>query len=225
MTDLNFSIVTAFAAPIVAGFLPNSENLNVSLGRLFLEKEAQGLRKKNKTPTVQVNIFESEFDLFSWPDEPVQQLREFCMGALSQAVCRLNNYAAEDVRNLRIHTDCWFHITRYGGYISNHNHPMASWSGVYCVAAGERPAEHPDSGVLRFPDGRPYANMYLDPGNARLAEPFSSGSVNYKLDAGQLILFPGYLAHEVTPFYGRDERITVAFNCQFLRPGEAPRAL
>jgi hypothetical protein len=216
MTDSNLSFETAFASPIVAGFLPDSERLNNALRDLFLAREAEGLRKKDKTPTVQVNIFESEFDLFSWPDAPVRELRSFCMSALSEAVGRLNNYSADEIRRLRIQADCWFHITRYGGYIGNHNHPMASWSGVYCVAAGEQPPEHPDSGVLRFPDGRPYANMYLDPGNARIGRPFSSGSVNYKLEGGHLVLFPGYLAHEVTPFFGGDERITVAFNCRFL---------
>lgn len=204
----------AFAAPVVATYLPESGPLNAELRSLFLAREKEGdrYRKKHKTPTLQIGIFESEFDLFTWPESCIATLRTFCMETLTRVVAQLNAYPPEVIRTLRIHTDCWFHITRRGGYISNHNHPMSSWSGVYCVWPGEQPAEWPDSGVLRFLDGRPYANMYVDAGNAGLASPYNSGSVNFKLQPGQLILFPGYLAHEVAPFYGRDERITVAFN-------------
>lgn len=212
--DIRFNAV--FASPIVATALPRPEALNAQLRALFLSREAEGdrYRKRRKTPTVQINIFESEFDLFHWPDPPVQELRRFCLQALTYVIQQLNGYDVETMKSMQIVPDCWFHITRFGGYISNHTHPNASWSGVYCVHPGESPPQHPDSGVLRFPDARPYANMYQDLGNAQLREPFGYGSTNYKLQAGQLILFPSYLAHEVTPFYGRDDRITVAFNCK-----------
>jgi predicted 2-oxoglutarate/Fe(II)-dependent dioxygenase YbiX len=39
--------------------------------------------------------------------------------------------------------------------------------------------------------------------------------VELKLEAGQLVIFPSYVFHEVTPFYGNDTRITVATNCWF----------
>ncbi len=217
------TITPAFASPIVTSLLPNAAALNRDLKALFLAREAQGerYRKQVKTKTVQVNIFESEFDLFSWPDAPVQHLRGFCLAKLGEVITQLNGYQPQDVAGFKLLVDCWFHITRHGGYISAHTHPLASWSGVYCVTPGEQPAEHPDSGVLRFLDARPYANMYQDPGNANLALPYGPGSINYKLQPGQLILFPSYLVHEVTPFFGRDERITVAFNIGLTNPALA----
>jgi predicted 2-oxoglutarate/Fe(II)-dependent dioxygenase YbiX len=39
--------------------------------------------------------------------------------------------------------------------------------------------------------------------------------VEFKLEAGQLVIFPSYVFHEVAPFYGSDTRITVATNCWF----------
>jgi hypothetical protein len=30
-----------------------------------------------------------------------------------------------------------------------------------------------------------------------------------------MVMFPSYVFHEVTPFYGSDTRITVATNCWF----------
>ena len=150
----------------------------------------------------------------------MRRLRDFCGQMLSYSVTQLNQYTPAEAAGLKIQWDCWFHITRFGGYIAAHTHPMASWSGVYCVTPGEDVPERRDSGVLRFPDARPQMNMYLDAGNARLREPYNPASINYKLAPGQLLLFPSYLSHETAPFFGRDERITVAFNCRIL-PGDA----
>ena len=35
------------------------------------------------------------------------------------------------------------------------------------------------------------------------------------MEAGQLVLFPSWVLHDVKPFEGEGERITVAFNCWF----------
>ena len=44
------------------------------------------------------------------------------------------------------------------------------------------------------------------------SEPFGFGETAFNLRAGQLLLFPSYLMHEVAPYFGQRERITVAFN-------------
>ena len=227
MTPPPLQVSSAFAAPIVTTQLPDAEPLNRQLRELFLVREGQGdrYRKRLKTPTAQVNIFESEFDLFNWPDPPVQALRGFCLNALGRAVVELNEYSVEQTQQLnqlQLVVDSWFHVTRSGGYIGAHTHPLASWSGVYCVSPGEEPPDHPESGVLRFLDARPYANMYLDAGNVRLKRPYGSGGIDYKLKGGQLVMFPSYLVHEATAFFGRDERITVSFNAAFVSKPGAP---
>jgi uncharacterized protein (TIGR02466 family) len=216
-------IISAFAVPIASSQLADAGPLNAQLRALFLEREAEGerWRKKVRTPTQQINIFESEFDLFSWPEPPVQQLRSYCLGTLSQVVMQLSDYSQQQLQMLpgvKMLVDCWFHVTRYGGYIGSHIHPMASWSGVYCVAPGEDVPDRPGSGMLCFPDFRPATNMYVDPGNVRLKRPFGSGALTFKQKAGELLLFPSYLPHLVEPYFGRDERITVAFNVSFMRP-------
>ena len=223
MAALNIQIQPAFAVPLVTTVLPQPEALNAQLRALFLARESEGerYRKQDKTPTHQVNIFESEFNLFAWPDPPVQQLRGFCLAALSQAVMQLNEFSPQQqqaLSSLKLMVDCWFHVTRFGGYIANHMHPMASWSGVYCVDPGDTPPERPDSGSLVFTDPNPAFGAYRDPGNVRLRAPYSAGNLVYKQKAGDLLLFPSHLPHETAPFFGRGERITVAFNCAFVRP-------
>jgi len=68
---------------------------------------------------------------------------------------------------------------------------------------------------VRFHHPHQYRNWFLDPGNQRLAAPYHHGFWNLKLKAGQLILFPSWVPREVMPYYGGNERITIAFNCWF----------
>ena len=79
------------------------------------------------------------------------------------------------------------------------------------VASGENDADQPESGKLSFLN--PMAQMYFDSGNSQLQFPYQTGSYALNLKPGQLVLFPSWVPHQVMPFYGEGERITVAFNC------------
>lgn len=209
-------ICPVFAVPLGQAHHPEPDELNVSLKRLLLAREADpGCANPNPSLQQQPGVFESKFNLFSWPDACVQALRQFCWSELGQLIQALNGYSAEDMARLQIFSHTWFHVTRHGGFVIAHTHPMAAWSGVYCVAPGERPVDRPESGVLRFHNPHFYSNTFLDPGNAKLTAPFHHGTWNMPLQAGQLVMFPSWLSHEVLPFYGSDERITIAFNCWF----------
>lgn len=211
-------ISPVFAVPFAFDQRPEPDALNHELRALFLAREAEGARYANPNPYTVRNrdLFESHFDLFDWPEACVQSLREFCLTTLLRVVGDLNGYDAARLQRLQVATDAWFHITRRNGFFSVHNHPMASWSGVYCVSPGRHDAEQPDSGKLSFIN--PYSSMYSDAGNAWLKFPYQPGNYAFQLKPGQLILFPSWVLHQVMPFYGEDERITVAFNCAFKLP-------
>lgn len=202
-----------FSVPYATGQLSDCADLNQELRALFIRREAMGQRFANPNPYTPRNkaLFESHFDLFSWPEACVASLREYCLGELARTVAAINRYDAASMARLQITTDAWFHITRRGGFFGLHNHPMASWSGVYCVSAGQHDADQPDSGKLSFVN--PYVQMYFDSGNSQLQSPYHIGGVGLSLQAGQLVLFPSWVQHQVMPFYGEGERITVAFNC------------
>lgn len=194
---------------------PDPERLNAALRRLFLEREMEGARHANPGPITLRNaqVYESHFHLFSWPEPEIAELREFCLSRVAQIAAELNGYDAATRARLEIHTDAWFHVTRRGGFFGVHNHPLASWSGVYCVSAGAHDAAQPDSGLLNFIHPHVGQAMYIDAGNERLAQPFGIANYGLSLRPGQLVLFPSWLLHQVLPFYGDKERITVAFNC------------
>lgn len=213
VTPLKLS--SLFAVPFGDARLVPCERLNQELESLFLQREIA--EYKNPTPShiVQEETFESRFNLFRWTEACVQELRSFVLDAVAQMVMETTSLKAEDIAKLAFKNHTWFHISRYAGSFVLHNHPLACWSGVYCVRAGESVPQHPDSGLLRFLDVRQGANAYVDPANATLRRAYALAPLELRLEPGQLVIFPSYVFHEVTPFYGSDTRITVATNCWF----------
>ena len=215
MVSPTLTLSPVFAVPFGAARLAPCERLNRELEALFLARETEEHRNPTPSHTPQAETFESRFNLFRWPDACVQELRSFMLDAVAQMVIQTTTLRAEDVAQLKFHNHTWFHVSRYAGSFVAHNHPLASWSAVYCVRAGEAAPEQPDSGVLSFLDTRQGAGAYIDPANASLHRAFALRPLDIRLTAGQLVVFPSYVFHEVAPFYGRDTRITVATNCWF----------
>jgi uncharacterized protein (TIGR02466 family) len=204
-----------FAVPFGEVRLEHSERLNGELEALFLQRENDEHRNPTPSHVPQAETFESRFNLFRWPETCVQELRQFMLDAVARMVIETTTLRAEDVARLKFQNHTWFHISRYAGSFIAHNHPLASWSAVYCVRAGETVPDQPDSGVLRFLDTRQGAEAYTDPANTPLHRAFALRPLEIRLEAGQMVVFPSYVFHEVAPFYGRDTRITVATNCWF----------
>lgn len=203
-----------FAVPIITFHHPEKDRLNKELKTLFLEMESEGdtHRDVEKRDTQNGPLFESNFDLFYRKEKPIQELASFCHNSLAQATFQLSNYSREAFQKMSWHYDAWFHVTRKGGYQGLHNHNNCSWSGIYCIDAGEPVEGRPDSGRVRFHDPRVNANYYADPGMERLKQPVHYGGFDLTHEAGRLNIFPSYLLHEIFPFVGEGTRIIVAFN-------------
>lgn len=219
-TQASFNILPGFAVPFAELELPNAAALNEQLRTLFVQRRAQAAEYRNPAPTMklQPEVFESRFDLFHWTEPCIVTLREFCNAALFKLVGELNGYSKQDLSGLVLHVDAWFHLTRPGGSFGQHNHPMASWSGVYCVDSGYG-LDEPESGELVFHHPTPAAGMFMDPGVARLRSPWAMAPKTYRLRPGQLVLFPSWVMHQVMPYRGVGERVTVAFNVWFRKAG------
>lgn len=212
-----------FAVPFGFAKLENCAALNRELRELFMRRAAEGSRYANPRPRTQRNrqVFESEFQIFRWPEPCVQQLKEFCWSHMLQMIGALNGYDSATIARLLIYNDAWFHVTRRGGFFALHNHPNASWSGVYCVDAGQHDADKPESGFLSFVNPAVISSMYMDAATANLRDPFAPNIRALRLEAGQLVVFPSWILHDVKPFQGEGTRITVAFNCWFELPEPA----
>lgn len=209
------NIFSLFAVPFVHVLHPDAVTLNKALQMHILRAEAQGDRYRNMSPAMAIpdGLFESTFDFFASPEPCVQQLKSFCFFWLKKTIADLSNMTAAELDQLTVRSHTWFHISRKGAYFSMHNHPMASWSGVYCVSPGD--GDGVSNGAISFLHPFGAANMFVDRSNARMRLPFSAKNFMLRQQAGELILFPSYLFHQVLPYLGTTERITVAFNCWF----------
>jgi len=215
MVNAAITLNPMFAVPFGEARMASCERLNRELETLFLQRENDEHRNPTPSHIPQQETFESRFNLFLWPEACVQDLRRFMLDAVVHMVLQTTSLHPDDFARLKFHNHTWFHVSRYAGSFIAHNHPLASWSAVYCVRAGEAAPDQPDSGVLRFLDTRQGANAYIDPANAQMHRAYALRPLEVRLTAGQLVMFPSYVFHEVAPFYGRDTRITVATNCWF----------
>ncbi|TXH74669.1 MAG: hypothetical protein E6Q88_04165 [Lysobacteraceae bacterium] len=215
------NVYPAFAVPFGDAHYPDPSALNAALSELILALEAQGAGYRNPEPVVHqpAGLFESEFDFFARNEPCVQELRAFAWGALREFLCEINPQIAQGTQGLQISSQTWFHVTRSGGYFGYHNHPMASWSGVYCVSDGQPDEHFSNNGCLVFPHPQAAANTFLDSANGVLRWPFSHGNYVLSPIPGRLVFFPSWLGHYVTPFHGAGQRITIAFNAWFRREG------
>jgi len=216
-------IVNMFAVPFSFGRLPAAERLNPQLKRYCLAMEKQGKSAANPRPLTQRNeaVFESHFNLFRDDDAAIQELKTFCWDQLLAVIGTLNRYDLQILHRLQIFNNSWFHVTRRGGFFGVHNHPNASWSGVYCVDPGQHDAGAKDSGRLMFINPMITSAMYVDAGIARMQLPYGSQVAGFALEPGQLVIFPSWVLHDVKPFEGEGERVTIAFNCWFILPETA----
>lgn len=209
------TLSSEFAVPLARARLAHCEPLNRDLEALFLSREDDGHRNPTPSHAPQAEMFESRFNVFRWPEACIQELRRFVLDSVAQTVMQTTSLGPQDLARLNFQNHTWYHITRYAGSFVAHNHPLASWSAVYCVRPGEDVSGHPGSGALRIFDPRQGAGAYLDRANDRMHPAFAVHTRELRLAAGDLVIFPSYLFHEVAPFYGRDVRITVASNCWF----------
>jgi uncharacterized protein (TIGR02466 family) len=212
-----------FAVPFGFAKLENCAALNAELRELFLQRAGQGSRYANPRPLTQRNreVFESEFEIFRWQEPCIQQLKEFCWSHMLQMIGALNGYDGATIKRLLIYNEAWFHVTRRGGFFGLHNHPNASWSGVYCVDPGQSDVDKPDSGLLSFVSPSVITSMHMDAATLNLRDPFAPNVRALRLEPGQLVVFPSWILHDVKPFQGEGVRVTVAFNCWFQLPESA----
>ncbi|GHA77840.1 hypothetical protein GCM10007067_14220 [Lysobacter bugurensis] len=206
-----------FAVPFSTAVHPAADALNAELRKLILDLETTAESQRNPAPVMHIpaGLYESDFTFFARKERAVQQLRDFCWASLGELIQALTGRSAAQMAQMRILSHTWFHVTRDGGWFGHHNHPMASWSGVYCVDDGRPNPAVPENGVLTFPNPLQAANVFLDPGNVPMEPPYSHGNYAQRLQPGQLVMFPSWLSHFVTPYRGDGTRITVAFNCWF----------
>lgn len=120
----------------------------------------------------------------------------------------------------------WANVNRSGHGNVYHSHPGAYWSAVYYVDDGGIEADPSLGGELEFMDPRgPLPTMnsphlgYAGPGG------LSGGNTEIMRPRnGMMVMFPSWLLHQVRPYHGTRERISIAFNLHVVVPAEVSRS-
>ena len=106
----------------------------------------------------------------------------------------------------------WANVNYKYSHNKNHTHPGALWSGVYYIKCP------PDCGHIWFTDPSGHKTMAQPIMDKREKLPRHSWStVHYQPVEGRLIMFPGWLAHEVDQNMSnlkgeKGWRVSVSFN-------------
>ena len=193
-------LLSLFSTPILNTLWEDAEGLNHELEQHIrsLAEGSEGLNRSN------VGGWHSPLDFLESDRGCVATLQN----RLGDTVRSVMQQVATEPGEQHFRLEAWANVLPTGGYHSLHCHPNAAWSGVYYVTGNPMPAEgeHPFSGKLELIDPRPGASLSYSEGT-RLY-----GRFLVNPQAGQLVLFPGWLQHQVHPYLGPGERITIAFN-------------
>ena len=150
--------------------------------------------------------WQSQPDLFDWPEPEVGKLA----AELDSAIQQLVSFGQAAPVRLKIRRAGWANVNRAGDYNALHNHPQQHLAAVYYVKAPPPGSPGAPDGVLELRDPRPAAGMG---GHATL---FSSYPMRFAPEPGMLVMFPAFLDHMVHPHHGPDDRISLAINIQFV---------
>jgi hypothetical protein len=210
-----------FATPVAQIPCPEAGVLNPLLRDVVFAREARTTQRlSGKAETVD--------DLHTWAEPAASALTRWVVRMAGQMVERVSGVplaaaasrAAQAVSSL-YNTDtepsgaeqsvairpvnAWASLYRRGDAHDRHMHPNTALAAVYYV---DTP---PGSSGLVLHDPRAGVDSF-HPG-IRIAD--EGAAIELSVDAGDLVLFPGWLAHSVPPSRAEGTRIAVSYNLAF----------
>jgi len=134
-------------------------------------------------------VFESHFNLFREPDPAIQELKAFCWDQLLNVVGQLNGYDIPTIKRLEIYNDCWFHISRRGGFFDCTTIPCLLERRLL-RGSGTARSGKPDSGLLSFVNPMLMASMHIDAGVAKIPLPYGNQIASARWRLANSSFFP-----------------------------------
>ena len=200
-----FETVTLFSTPVVISELPDAPALNADLRAVIIDRETThpGTEHSN------LGGWQSDWDMDRWGGAAAIKLLAIGRNTANRVTTdRQGNPVV-----LTWKANMWANINRSGHGNEFHSHPGSFWSGVYYVDDGGIDADPALGGELEFMDPR-------GPGPAMYAPHLAFGKAGLSVGAnetvqpkaGRLVMFPAWLLHQVRPYQGKAQRISIAFN-------------
>lgn len=205
-SQLAFDTVAAFATPILVVDLPDGPQLNAALIPALLKREQEQPSKSHST----LGGWQSTWDVDKWAGPAAIKLLAVGRNIANRAT---TDRAGKPVA-IMWQANMWANVNRSGHGNEFHSHPGAFWSGVYYVDDGGIAADPSLGGELEFMDPRGPAPAMYAPHLAFALPGGLSVGTNQTIAprAGRLVMFPSWMLHQVRPYRGTAQRISIAFN-------------
>jgi len=200
-----FETVSLFSTPVVISDLPDAAALNADLRTVIVQREATHHGTKHSN----LGGWQSDWDMDRWGGAAAIKLLAVGRNIANRITSdRQGNPVAPTWK-----ANMWANVNRSGHGNEFHSHPGSFWSGVYYVDDGGIDGDPALGGELEFMDPR-------GPGPAMYAPHLAFGKAGLSVGAnetvrpkaGRLVMFPAWLLHQVRPYGGNAERISIAFN-------------
>ncbi|MGH7230672.1 MAG: TIGR02466 family protein [Nitrospiraceae bacterium] len=211
--QVEINIRPIFSTPFLVFPIPGCERINQELRHAILQREASAPTHMDR----EVVGWSSPHDLsiLEWAGHALKGLFEFIIEVAAQATEFSEQAAHHNITRPRWRVaEIWANVQRKGGSNAAHAHPGTFWSGVYYVDVGDISSDSPCGGDLQLLDPRGCLPKMLAP-YLRYAMPElrdAGASISFHPEAGQCVMFPGWLSHAVATYTGNAPRISVAFN-------------
>lgn len=211
---MSFEIIPLFATPLLVVEVPNAETLNAELRRKIEEREKSHPSEQHSNQ----GGWQSSWDMDRWGGAPALKLLAIGRNAANKATTDRKGTAGTGPHPgyfaVTWAANMWANINRSGAANEVHSHPGAYWSGVYYVDDGGIAGDASLGGELEFLDPRGPGPIMYAPHLGFAMQGGLSGGVNEMVrpKAGVLLMFPSWLLHQVRPYRGTAERISIAFN-------------
>jgi hypothetical protein len=210
MSAASMTVMPILATPLGVATIPDADPLNAELNPLFAQRAAAGAASAGNPLR-----YVSRDDLLEWPEAPVRRLGQSMIGAVYSLVGAISELGEAQLRALKLEARAWFTVVRANGALPAANWPMTAWCAIYCVAAPPPAATRADSGVVRLYESR-LSSAFQDATTAALRIPYSTSHYTWRPVAGQLVIFPGALAHEVALLKAPEPLVLVTARLRFV---------
>ena len=202
LVKVDADLAMAFGTPISVRRACLEPGVNAGLERAVWARRTaeQGVRVSN------VGGWQSQADLFDWPEPEVAQLGAMVDRAVEQFV----GFGRAASPKPKLWKAGWANVNQAGDYNILHNHAGQDLAAVYYVKAPPENAAIRSEGKLELRDPRPTAGYCNHP------TLFNADPLRIAPEPGMLVMFPSWVEHMVHPHQGPDERISIAINIKLM---------
>lgn len=196
----------------------NAEEFNNKLAKIILSKEDEILGGK---PTEVAGLKEGitahwlEFNVMHWDYPEIAEFRRMVLDGAREFIKLVGDPSDPAYKIQGI--SCWANILRYGQGLDIHHHDPGFISAHYQVQSGRDPSENHAE-----PQNIGGQTIYFRPGfldRSHGGEAYGATNIwdsDWRIVTeaieGNLLFFPSYVRHEVRPYLGNTERISIAMD-------------